>query len=166
MTKSDLHWMGNPPGKQEYYTPPWVFEGLRTRFGLDVASPGADIVPWIPADHHITASEDGLVTDWGNAYVWCNPPYSTAAQWAAKMKQHNNGILLLLARALSNLWMQDHAGDAIFFFRGRIRFLTPDGPGKTSHMPHMMISYGPRATSDLLGADLAGWVVETRKVNL
>ena len=42
--KSDL-WM----------TPRYIFDALRCEFDMDAASPGRDIVPWIPAHEHITS---------------------------------------------------------------------------------------------------------------
>ena len=35
-------------GSEEWYTPSIIFEALACRFDLDVASPGGDVVPWIP----------------------------------------------------------------------------------------------------------------------
>jgi hypothetical protein len=49
----------------EYYTNEYVFEALGCRFDLDPASPGKDVVPWIPADRHLTIVDDGLTQDWG-----------------------------------------------------------------------------------------------------
>jgi len=63
-------------GSEEWYAPPEIFEALGCRFDLDVASPGADVVPWIPADRHFTVADNGLDRDWGDAYVWCNAPFS------------------------------------------------------------------------------------------
>jgi hypothetical protein len=54
-------------GSKEWYTPERIFEALGCRFDLDVASPGADIVPWLPADRHFTAADNGLERDWGDA---------------------------------------------------------------------------------------------------
>jgi DNA N-6-adenine-methyltransferase (Dam) len=58
----------------EWFTPPEIFEAMETVFDLDVASPGANVVPWIPARSHLTRSEDGLKQRW-RGYVWMNPPY-------------------------------------------------------------------------------------------
>ena len=58
---------------QEWYTPPKVFEALDANFDMDVASPGAKIVPWIPAKRHLTPVEDGLNTPW-EGFIWLNPP--------------------------------------------------------------------------------------------
>ncbi len=34
---------------KEWYTPRYIFEDIGIEFDMDVASPGKDIVPWIPA---------------------------------------------------------------------------------------------------------------------
>jgi hypothetical protein len=34
----------------EWYTPPEIFTAMETDFDLDVCSPGAEIVPWIPVE--------------------------------------------------------------------------------------------------------------------
>jgi hypothetical protein len=64
-------------GSEEWYTPSIIFEALGCRFDLDVASPGADVVPWIPADRHFTVADNGLERDWGDALRLVQP-----ALWA------------------------------------------------------------------------------------
>lgn len=56
----------------EWYTPAWIFEALGCEFDMDVASPGASVVPWIPAKQHIT--ERSLETEW-KGFLWMNPPF-------------------------------------------------------------------------------------------
>src|SRR6266481_2937708 len=74
----------------EWYTPPEVFRALNCRFDLDVASPGAHKVPWIPADRHFTLADNGLEQDWGDAYVWMNAPYRRGLLplWLEKFREH------------------------------------------------------------------------------
>lgn len=45
----------------EWYTPPSLFRALGLTFDLDPASPGAEVVPWIPAARHYTPRENGLI---------------------------------------------------------------------------------------------------------
>jgi hypothetical protein len=59
----------------EWYAPPEIFEAMEAQFDLDVASPGANVVPWIPAQRHLTREENGLAMEWGDAFVWGNFPY-------------------------------------------------------------------------------------------
>jgi hypothetical protein len=48
----------------EWFTPPEIFTAMETDFDLDVCSPGAEIVPWIPARNHLTKTDNGLVNAW------------------------------------------------------------------------------------------------------
>jgi hypothetical protein len=57
----------------EWRTPPYVFTKLGCEFDLDVASPGAEHVPWIPANHHLT--RNSLTLSWGDAFCWMNAPF-------------------------------------------------------------------------------------------
>ena len=62
-------WRGSPFAVEEtntveWFTPPEIFEAMETEFDLDVCSPGAEIVPWIPAKRHLTRSHNGPVADW------------------------------------------------------------------------------------------------------
>lgn len=70
---------------------------MGVEFDIDPASPGADIVPWIPAKQHLTRAEDGLTTPW-QGFVWCNPPYGVRngmQKWIDKFVTHGNGVILL-----------------------------------------------------------------------
>ena len=82
---------------QEWFTPPRVFEAMGMEFDMDVASPGAGIVPWIPAKRHLTLTEDSLKTPW-QEFVWLNPPYGLRngmQAWLDKFVAHGNGVILL-----------------------------------------------------------------------
>jgi hypothetical protein len=57
----------------EWFTPPEIFTAMETDFDLDVCSPGAKIVPWVPARNHLTKRDNGLVSAW-DGFVWMNPP--------------------------------------------------------------------------------------------
>ena len=49
----------------EWYTPPEFFTRLGdVEFFMDPASPGKDIVPWVPANIHVTKDEDGMKSEW------------------------------------------------------------------------------------------------------
>ena len=52
----------------DYYTPPFIFEGLGLRYAMDVCSPPGGS-PWIPADRFLSIVEDGLATPW-EGRVW------------------------------------------------------------------------------------------------
>lgn len=109
---------------KEWYTPEYIFDALGIGFNLDPCSPGAEIVPWIPASHHYTVEDDGLIKKWsGN--VWMNPPYgSDTPKWMNRLSKHNNGIALVFART-DTRWFHTYIpkADATCFIKGRVQFV-------------------------------------------
>jgi len=110
---------------KEWYTPQFIFDALGIEFDLDPCSPGKEIVPWIPARHHLTIEEDGLTAVWeGNVFM--NPPYGTdTPKWFKKLAEHGNGIGLVFART-DTQWFQNFVplADGICFIRGRVSFIS------------------------------------------
>lgn len=112
----------------EWYTPPAIFDALRMRFDLDVASPGAMRVPWIPAVRHLTPDDNGLWQPW-HGTVWMNPPYGTAiVDFAMKFAAHRKGIALVYSRT-ETAWYQIllAAADALCLLDRRVQFIRGDG---------------------------------------
>ena len=113
---------------REWYTPPSFFDRLRATFDLDPASPGADIVPWVPAERHYTRSDDGLRLPW-HGRVWLNPPYGPqGVRFIERMLVHRNGLMLLPARTETRIFQRAMAeADAVCFLRDRLHFIRADG---------------------------------------
>jgi len=114
----------------EWYTPRPIFDALGLEFDMDVCSPGADIVPWIPAKDHVTVSRNGLSCEWSGR-VWMNPPYGQETPfWMKRFAEHRNGVALVFSRTDTS-WFHEWATrcDALLFLRGRIAFIPAD-PGK------------------------------------
>ena len=108
----------------ECYTPRWVFDAMGLEFDLDVAAPKGG--PWhVPAAHYYTAEDDGLAQPW-DGLIWCNPPYSTAADWIAKWAAHDRGCLMTQV-ASRQPWRSTlyAAADAVYV--GQVEFARPDG---------------------------------------
>lgn len=159
----------------EWYTPRYIFDALDLEFDLDPASPGVDIVPWIPAKKHLTITENGLLAKWeGN--VWMNPPYGTETpDWLNRLTLHGTGIALLFVRP-DTQWFQKYApiADAICLVKGRVGFVNSEfakeyangtfeprgGCGAAS----MLLAYGKENAKALfnskLGLTLTKWKVE------
>jgi hypothetical protein len=55
-----------------WFTPPHVFEAQGCEFDVDVASPGREVTPWIPAAKFIT--ERSLEVEWPG-FCWMNAPF-------------------------------------------------------------------------------------------
>ncbi len=145
---------------KEWYTPKWLFDRLGIAFDLDPASPGKDIVPWIPADRHLTVHEDGLVSEWDGT-VWLNPPYgSDTPKWLNRLVEHRDGIALVFSRTDTE-WFHKFAtqADAICFLKGRIRFIRATGElGGTPGAGSLLLAFGEECAEVLNQCNL-GWVV-------
>jgi hypothetical protein len=142
---------------QEWYTPKYIFDALGLEFDLDPCSPGADIVPWIPAKKHLTIADDGLLPNWeGN--VWLNPPYGNDTfKWIRKLCTHGKGIALVFSRT-DTYWFHScvcHA-DMVCFVRSRIQFIRAKQADKYV-MGEVIKNSGSGAGSVLVayGADMA-----------
>ena len=112
---------------QEWYTPPYIFDALGCRFDLDPASPGCDVVPWVPANTHYTTG--GLERPWVG-FVWLNPPYGRdrLPAWVEKFAEHGNGIILVPERTSTEWWQKlSSRADMILFVNKKICFKRGDG---------------------------------------
>jgi len=120
----------------EWYSPVSLFEGLgNPMFDLDPASPGADVVPWIPAKRHLTKADDGLAADWGDAFLYLNLPFGVRngmLEFIDKFINHRNGVIVFPCYA-NNRWWHDviSAVDAVLFPKKRIKFIN-GRPGEGS----------------------------------
>ena len=140
----------------EWYTPPDLFRRLGLTFDLDPASPGADVVPWVPADRHYTPGDNGLLQPWVGR-VWLNPPYGEpGVAFIQRLIEHGDGIALLPARTETRIFQQAaSSADAVCFLRDRLHFIRADGRQSRSSFASALLAYGPVA--DKL-PDL-GWTV-------
>lgn len=130
----------------ERYTPQWVFDGLGLTFDLDPASPveGGDVVP---ATRKLTRLDDGLACEW-SGLVWLNPPFSEATPWAAKFRQHGNGVFL--GPIANSRWWIDLASTADLLWLCRdFAFTHPTHAGRRSSMPLAFLAMGDQATDGL-----------------
>jgi hypothetical protein len=140
----------------EWYTPKHVFEALGAQFDLDVASPGLDVTPWIPAKNCYMADQDGLTVNWFG-FVWMNPPFGARngiAPWLQKFFDHGNGIALTPDRT-SAPWWQEYApkADGILFVSPKLKFIGSDGrPGTSPAQGTTLMAAGSRAARYLLRA--------------
>lgn len=141
----------------EWYTPPSLFDALRLDFDLDPASPGAAVVPWVPAARHLTRAEDGLAHDW-TGRVWLNPPYGRdLPDFVWRMVKHGDGMLLVAARTETQ-WFQYAAKHAavVTFLRDRLHFIRADGLQARSSFASALLAYGNDCAAALWMASL-GW---------
>lgn len=142
----------------EWYTPPHVFEALGCKFDMDVASPGRDVTPWIPAYDFVTA--DSLRTKW-HQFVWMNPPFGARnglVPWLDKFFEHGNGIALVPDRT-SAPWWQRFAiqAEMILFITPKLKFIGVNGqPGASPAQGTTLMAIGYNARFALRKASANG----------
>lgn len=157
MTNMALHEQ-SVGASDEWYTPPYVFNALGCSFDMDVASPGRDVTPWIPAARFLVA--DSLQLTWSN-FVWMNSPFggrNGIVPWLKKFFEHGNGIALTPDRT-SAPWWQEFAPKAelILFVSPKIKFIDPTGTaGRSPAQGTSLMAVGARAREALRRAADSG----------
>lgn len=142
----------------EWYTPLHVFEALGCSFDMDVASPGRDVTPWIPATRFIAS--DSLDLSW-HGFVWMNPPFggrNALVPWLKKFFQHRNGIALVPDRT-SAPWWQEFApkSDVVLFVSPKLKFIGAGGlPGASPAQGTCLLGIGTEAIRAIYRARNAG----------
>jgi len=124
-------------------TPPVVLERVRefaelAGYHVDVGSCyGVALDPCsgpgsiVSARTEIALPADGLAADWygiaGDGLVFVNPPYSKPGKWVAKCEEvgRQTDVIALVTAAPDTAWWR--WADAVCFWRGRIKFIGPDG---------------------------------------
>lgn len=150
-------WYGVAANETEWFTPPIWFKVFGIQFDLDVASPGRDVVSWIPATQHFTRLDDGLAQEWFGR-VYCNAPYGDMERWTNKFIQHCHGIMLC-PDSTSTKWFQRLAANAdmILFVNRKIKFLTPEGePDHAFPRGTAFVAMGEECVRGLIRAHRAG----------
>lgn len=149
-------------GKSDnWFTPKYVFDALGCNFDLDVASPGAAITPWIPATTFLTKEDNGLTADWGDNFVWMNPPFggrNGLIPWLSKFFGHQDGIALVPDRT-SAPWWQEYVpqSDLVLFIAPKIKFIDVFGrTGKSPAQGTCLLSLGRFGSDALQRAYLKG----------
>ena len=144
----------------EWMTPPQIIKSLGD-FDLDPCA--SEECQWKTADRQYTIDDDGLTQKW-EGRVWLNPPYGKKTEkWLKKMKEHNNGIVLIFARTETKMYF-DHVwenANGIRFLKRRIKFLKPNGTIiGSSGAPSVLISYDnteeKQNYNSLINCDLEG----------
>jgi hypothetical protein len=151
-------------GSVDWLTPPeWIAD--LGPFGLDPCTPEAGM-PWRTAKRMLKPSDNGLTADWGQNFVWLNPPYGppkVIEPWMRKMADHGNGIALIFARTDTACWHEYvfACASAILFVRGRPHFHDATGKRAAANCgaPVALVGYGPEAEVRLARSGIAGRLV-------
>ena len=163
----------NGAGSDNWCTPPEILERVR-RIGPIVLDPCTSKANPVDAMVFYTAREDGLAQPWVrdlaaqrdaaclSGVVFVNPPYSKAADWAAKVRREarwsdTSGIaatgpvvprdlafVSLVAARPDSRWFFSlcwESAQAVCFWRGRLRFV---GAPSSAPFPSALIYHGRR----------------------
>lgn len=90
------------------------------------------------------ASSNGLLHDWRDEVVWCNPPYSNPRPWVAKAPTAKRCVMLLKADT-STAWWRDAialAGE-VLFLKKRLVFGGYGGGKNTAKFPNVLVVWDP-----------------------
>jgi len=142
----------------DWWTPPELVQALG-EFDLD---PCAGVGQTPLAKHVYCPPQDGLALPW-EGRVWCNPPYGPhVADWARRMAEHMNGVLLIFARTETRAWQQIwNTATGILLPSRRITFLRPDGiKAKSGTAPSAFVAFGHNNVEALYKSGIKGVILE------
>lgn len=134
----------------EWYTPPHVFDALGCTFDMDVASPGRNVTPWIPASEFSTKEQPLQF----RGFIWMNPPFggrNALVPWLDEFFAHNNGIALVPDRTSAPWWQQfAPRADLALFVAPKLKFIGADGrPGASPAQGTCLLATGKDAVECL-----------------
>ena len=131
--------------KTDLWSTPWdFFEKLNDEFHftLDPCSTHENAKCY----KHFTIEDDGLLQDWGNEVVFCNPPYGRKIKdWVKKAyeesQKDNTTVVMLIPARTDTIYFHEyiyHKAE-IRFIKGRLKF----GDAKNSDpFPSMVVIFG------------------------
>lgn len=107
--------------KEDWETPQDLFDELDKEFNftIDVASNEENH----KCNRYYTEKENGLLQDWNNEMVWCNPPYGRKiGEWVKKASK--NKVVMLLPARTDTKWFHEYIYNKaeIRFIKGRLKF--------------------------------------------
>lgn len=129
--------------KEDWETPQKLFDELNKEFNftVDVASSDNNY----KVNKHYTIKENGLIQNWDNEIVWCNPPYGrTIEKWVEKAWNSSALVVMLLPARTDTKWFHKYIYKKdiveIRFIKGRLKF----GDSKNSApFPSMIVIFYP-----------------------
>ena len=141
-------------GSVVWLTPKYIIDALGGPFDLDPCS--HENPPYKIANTIFTKEDNGLFQDWSKYKdVFINPPYDykSLKVYTDKAIEHKECIMLIYARTDTELFHDKIYPNAhsIFFFKGRLKFLTPSGIESKSPAgaPSCLISFSQNMTDKI-----------------
>lgn len=136
-------------------TPRWIIDALG-RIDTDPCAGPRTRIGYV-GNYCLERGMDGLEMPW-TGFVWCNPPYSQKRKWAARMMEHNRGILCL-PESGSSSWFGHIAQAAGFYFviGRRVNFI---GGTSRNNNGTVLFLFGSEAVERIKTSGLAGILVK------
>lgn len=109
--------------KEDWETPQDLFNELNKEFNftVDVASSEQNH----KCKKYYTEKENGLIQNWNNETVWCNPPYGRKiGDWVKKASESKATVVMLLPARTDTKWFHEYIYNKakIRFIKGRLKF--------------------------------------------
>lgn len=125
--------------KEDWETPKELFDKLneKFKFTLDVASSEENK----KCNKYYTKKEDGLLQNWDDEIVWCNPPYGKEiGKWVEKASKCRSLVVMLLPSRTDTRWFHDYIYQKteIYFIKGRLKFV---GAKSSAPFPSMIVIF-------------------------
>lgn len=125
----------------EWCTPKWLAD-LIGCFDLDPCSNASSHINALSScslNHPAAKRHDGLAFDWSRESVFCNPPYSNVAPWAARLAAHDAPWCALVKLDPTTKWWAAlmSANPTVAPFRKRLKFEGPQS--MTANFPSALV---------------------------
>ena len=126
----------------EWSTPQDVYDKLHEEFGfgLDPCATKKNTKCFL----YYTKEQDGLVQDWNNYTVFCNPPYGREiGKWVKKASEAMGGVVVMLLPARTDTkyfheYIYKKKKVEIRFIKGRLKF---GGCKNSAPFPSMIVVF-------------------------
>lgn len=107
----------------EWSTPQDVFDKLNDEFSFTLDPCANDTNH--KCKKYFTKTENGLLQDWDDEIVFCNPPYGREiGKWVKKAAESKATVVMLLPARTDTKWFHDYIYEKaeIRFIKGRLKF--------------------------------------------
>lgn len=128
---------------EDWATPDDLFNRLDAEFGFDLDVCAAEWNHKTP--RFFDKAVDGLSQEWSGV-CWMNPPYGREiGKWMRKALESARGgatVVCLVPARTDTAWWHDYADKGeVRFLRGRVKFVSPNGPQQSAPFPSAVVVF-------------------------
>ena len=123
----------------EWSTPQDVFDKLNEEFSFTLDPCANDTND--KCKKYFTKTENGLLQNWDDEIVFCNPPYGREiGKWVKKAAESKATVVMLLPASTDTKWFHDYIYEKaeIRFIKGRLKF---GGAQNSAPFPSMVVIF-------------------------